>query len=33
MSDVAVVAVTFVISYAVIFGYALVLHIRGRTDD
>lgn len=30
MSDTAVVAVTFVVSYGAILGYAIYLHMRGR---
>lgn len=30
MSDTAVVAVTFAVSYAVIVAYAVVLHLRSR---
>lgn len=31
MSDIAVVAVTFIVSYALILGYAVYLHVRSRT--
>lgn len=31
MSDTVVVAVTFVVSYALIAGYAVYLHIRSRS--
>lgn len=31
MSDAAVVAVTFIISYALIIGYAVYLHVRSRS--
>lgn len=31
MSDTAVVAVTFVVSYGLILAYAIFLHVRSRT--
>lgn len=31
MSDTAVVAVTFIVSYGLILGYAIFLHVRSRT--
>ncbi len=31
MSDTAVVAIAFIVSYGLILGYALFLHVRSRT--
>lgn len=33
MSDTAVVVVTFVVSYTLIFGYAVYLYLRGRSEE